>query len=127
VRQVCPEEVLTSAPGGFDSNLNTSVCGDELKLRLGIGVEHAATVKAHARAKAIGTRRKAVAAPGATRLSTVHFTSCSPWLALRLKALVVAGHIRQTGMFDDLRWTTIKEMPIVTIAKRTQPAALILG
>ena len=49
VRQVCPKEVLTSAPGGSDSNRNASVGGDELrKFRLGIVAEHAATVKPHA-------------------------------------------------------------------------------
>jgi hypothetical protein len=49
---------LTSAPGGFDSNRTSvrtetvsvvSVEGDELKeFKLGIDVEHAATVKLHA-------------------------------------------------------------------------------
>jgi hypothetical protein len=51
VRQVCPKEVLTSAPGGLDSSRNASVGGDEpRKLRLGIDAEpeHAATVKPHA-------------------------------------------------------------------------------
>jgi hypothetical protein len=49
VRQVCPEEVLTSAPGGSDSNRKASVGGDELrKFRLGIDAEHAATVRPHA-------------------------------------------------------------------------------
>jgi hypothetical protein len=58
VRQVTPE-VLTSAPGGFDSNRmvsvrtetvpTVSVDGDELKkFKLGIDAEHAATVKPHA-------------------------------------------------------------------------------
>jgi hypothetical protein len=53
VRQV-PAEVLTSAPGGFDSNRTVcvravSVDGDELKkFKLGVDAEHAATVKLHA-------------------------------------------------------------------------------
>jgi hypothetical protein len=48
VRQVCPEEVLTSAPGGSDSNRKTSVGGDELRKFSGIDAEHAATVMPHA-------------------------------------------------------------------------------
>jgi hypothetical protein len=49
VRQACPTEVLTSAPGGSDSNRNAAVGGDELrKFKLGIDAEHAATVKPHA-------------------------------------------------------------------------------
>jgi hypothetical protein len=49
VRQVCPKDVLTSAPGGWDSNRNASVGGDELrKFRVGIDAEHAATVMPHA-------------------------------------------------------------------------------
>ena len=49
VRQVCPEEVLTSAPGGSDSNRNASDGGAELrKFRLGMVAEQAATVKPHA-------------------------------------------------------------------------------
>ena len=53
VRQV-PAEVLTSAPGGFDSNRTVcvrtvSVDGDELKkFKLGVDAEHPATVKPHA-------------------------------------------------------------------------------
>ena len=42
MRQVCPEEVLTSAAGGSDSNRKSSVGGDELRK------EHAATAKPHA-------------------------------------------------------------------------------
>jgi hypothetical protein len=58
VRQV-PAEVLTSAPGGLDSNWTVSVWavsvwavsvdGDEpKKFKLGVDAEHAATVKPHA-------------------------------------------------------------------------------
>jgi hypothetical protein len=50
VRQVCPKEVFTSAPGGSDSNRKASLGGDELrKFKLGIDAEHAATVKPHAK------------------------------------------------------------------------------
>src|SRR6185436_7272410 len=49
VRQACPDDIFTSAPGGSDSNRTVSVGGDELKkLRFGMEAEHAATVNPHA-------------------------------------------------------------------------------
>src|SRR5580704_16328728 len=49
VRQLCPEEVFTSAPAGSDSNRTAAVGGDEFrKFRLGTDAEQAATVNPHA-------------------------------------------------------------------------------
>src|SRR5438552_18284327 len=49
VRQLSPNEVFASAPGGSDSMASDSACGaDFMKSRLGIVVEHAASMKPHA-------------------------------------------------------------------------------
>jgi hypothetical protein len=49
VRQLCPDEIFTSAPGGSVSNRTDSLGGVDLKkLRLGIDPEHAVKVKPHA-------------------------------------------------------------------------------
>src|SRR5262249_56592761 len=49
VRQLSPNEVFASAPGGSDSMANVSGCGVDLrKSRLGIVAEHAASMKPHA-------------------------------------------------------------------------------
>ncbi len=50
VRQLCPSEVFTSAPGGSDSNRTASVGGEEEpKFKLGMVAEHAASEKPHAK------------------------------------------------------------------------------
>src|SRR5215468_6644640 len=49
VRQLSPNEVFASAPGGSDSMASVSGCGvDFRKSRLGIVAEHAASMKPHA-------------------------------------------------------------------------------
>ena len=50
MRQLYPNEVFASAPGGSDSMTSVSVCGADFKsrFRLGIVEEHAASMKPHA-------------------------------------------------------------------------------
>src|SRR5262245_42961307 len=51
VRQLWPNEVFASAPGGSDSMASVSACGADFmksRLRLGIVAEHAASMKPHA-------------------------------------------------------------------------------
>jgi hypothetical protein len=66
VRQLCPEDIFASAPGGSDSILSASFGGDDfMKLKLGRDAEHAAKLKPHATTAM--TRRMIISTTWSTR------------------------------------------------------------
>jgi hypothetical protein len=86
----CPKEVLTSAPGGSDSNRNASVAGDGLrKLRLGVDAEQATRAKPHATTAmarmTTAPHRKAIARPGERGISAKDFMLRPDILYLKLR------------------------------------------